>query len=101
VLRRVGDALDLVASSNAAPMLRCRACGALLGPSLADGTAARVRCVPLAAAGPWLARRWAGHSPNFVLREVICPGCGRLLDVQERRRPPGEEETTGCASGCG
>jgi N-methylhydantoinase B len=83
--RRVGDALDLV-GSNHQTTLRCRRCGCTLGPTLADGTAARQQFQPLAAAGPWLARRWDGHSPNFDLREVICPGCGQMLDVQEHLR---------------
>lgn len=38
---------------------------------------------PLREAGPWLALRWGGHSPNFKLRQTACSNCGRLLDVTE------------------
>ncbi len=44
------------------------------------------RTVPLAAAGPQLAVRWNGDSPNFELEESICPRCGQMLDVRERRK---------------
>jgi N-methylhydantoinase B len=40
---------------------------------------------PLADAGPWLALRWDGHSPNFALAHTACPSCGALVDVEERR----------------
>src|SRR5680860_1135508 len=41
---------------------------------------------PLRAAGPWLAERWQGHSPNFFLALAVCPICGTLRDVTERLR---------------
>ncbi len=37
-------------------------------------------------AGPWLAKPWNGNSPNFVLKESICPSCGVLFDVVETPR---------------
>ena len=49
-------------------------------PSWFEGTAD----APLAHAGPWIAQRFGGYSPNFVLDEAVCPGCGTLLDVEER-----------------
>jgi hypothetical protein len=38
-------------------------------------------------AGPWLALRWQGRSPNFELVLSACPGCATLFDVEERRKP--------------
>ena len=40
---------------------------------------------PLAKAGPWIALRWGGDSPNFSLAEIACPGCGTLQSVSEQR----------------
>jgi DNA-directed RNA polymerase subunit RPC12/RpoP len=41
---------------------------------------------PLAKAGPWIALRWDGDSPNFLLREIACPDCGTLHAVSEVRK---------------
>lgn len=88
VLRRLGDALELVRLGSQ-QVWRCRCCGHMVGP---DWRAAKARvarrAVPLAAAGPWLAVRWQGHSPNFELEETLCPACGLLFDVSERRKEP-------------
>jgi hypothetical protein len=65
----------------------CAGCDRMLGP--ATGNPRRyclVRRRELAAAGPWLALRWGGRSPNFELVEFICPHCGVLVDALERRR---------------
>ncbi len=40
---------------------------------------------PLADAGPWLAMRWNGDSPDFRLLESACPACGVLFDILERQ----------------
>jgi len=40
----------------------------------------------LGEASPWIARRWNGKSPDFCLIEYVCPGCGYLIDVTQRRR---------------
>lgn len=40
----------------------------------------------LGEAGPWVSKRHGGVSPNFVLEHAVCPRCGALLDVRERRR---------------
>lgn len=40
----------------------------------------------LGTAGPWIARRWGGTSPDFHLIEYVCPGCGYLVDVTQRRK---------------
>ena len=45
---------------------------------------AAVRHSPLRKAGPWLAERWGGNSPNFLLVEYLCPSCGVVFDVLER-----------------
>jgi N-methylhydantoinase B len=58
----------------------CRRCErALTGPK---GSVVR-RLSPLSAAGPWLALRWQGDSPNFKLEAVSCPSCGVQLAVRE------------------
>lgn len=84
-VRSAGAGVDLV-RENGREVLACRACGTLLGVSLDDADAHVLRRTrPLAAAGPWLAERWQGHSPNFYLLETLCPSCGLLLDVREMR----------------
>ena len=66
-------------------MIRCRRCGTVLSAAGQDPRAGAIRRTePLAQAGPWLAERFGGYSPNFVLDEAICPGCGVLFDVEER-----------------
>ena len=40
----------------------------------------------LTAAGPWVARRWGGVSPDFHLVEYLCPGCGYCIDRTQRRK---------------
>lgn len=40
----------------------------------------------LGEASPWIARRWHGRSPDFHLVEYVCPGCGYLIDVTQRRK---------------
>jgi N-methylhydantoinase B len=84
LIHPVGAHLDLVALDGQR-LLRCRGCGSLLGPSLRDPSARVTRhLTDLRAAGPWLAVRWMGQSPNFELEETLCPSCGTLLDVRER-----------------
>lgn len=39
---------------------------------------------PLKEANPYVAMRWGGESQRFELREYVCPGCGRLLFVDQR-----------------
>ncbi len=62
--------------------LACRRCETIL-----TGASGRVveATAPLAKAGPWIALRWGGDSPNFALAEIACPGCGTLLSVSEVR----------------
>ena len=45
---------------------------------------------PLAEAGPWVARRWAGDSPSFELWKYFCPHCAQLLAVEQHQR--GEDQ---------
>jgi hypothetical protein len=72
-------------------MAYCARCGGALGSAAGNP---RRHCLArrreLAAAGPWLAVRWEGRSPNFELLELICPHCGALVDVLERRRGAGD-----------
>ncbi|TFB75011.1 hydantoinase B/oxoprolinase family protein [Cryobacterium glaciale] len=42
---------------------------------------------PLSAAGPWLAERWQGNSPNFKLLHTSCTACGSEWDVCEVAAP--------------
>lgn len=85
--QRLGEALESV-RRNGRRLARCRSCGHVLGETEGEGAAgALAREVPLAEAGPWLALRWNGKSPDFVLRQLLCPGCGILFDVSERRAP--------------
>ena len=72
---------------RAAGVVHCAACDGVLGPAVDNPRqSCLVRRRELAAAGPWLAMRWGGQSPNFELVEFICRHCGRLVDVLERRR---------------
>jgi N-methylhydantoinase B len=84
--RRIGEYLEVVAAAETGvAVTRCRRCGTVLAPAGADPrTGAIRRTESLAHAGPWLAERFGGDSPNFVLDEAICPGCGVLFDVEER-----------------
>jgi len=85
---RIGPTL-VVERSGAGTALRCGKCGHALGVRT-DGTLdlreATVSEAPLREAGPWLAMRYEGESPNFCLSKRSCPGCGTLLDVVEQYR---------------
>ncbi|MBI3016293.1 MAG: hydantoinase B/oxoprolinase family protein, partial [Candidatus Tectomicrobia bacterium] len=80
---RIGEYLVRV-RKNGDESLHCAKCGEHLGKNEAewDGKVL-VREVPLGTAGPWISLRYGGQSPNFSLRETLCPGCGTLLDVRE------------------
>jgi N-methylhydantoinase B len=84
----IGEYLEVAAApGTATAVIRCRRCGTVLAEAGEDPRAGAVRRQePLAAAGPWLAERFGGDSPNFVLDEALCPGCGTLFDVAERLR---------------
>ncbi len=80
----IGEYLE-VARGAGGFVIRCRRCATVLaaaGQDPRDGAIRRTE--PLAHAGPWLAERFGGYSPNFVLDEAICPGCGVLFDIEER-----------------
>jgi N-methylhydantoinase B len=84
----IGEYLEVAAApETATAVIRCRRCGTVLAEEGEDPrTGAIRRHQPLAEAGPWLAQRFSGDSPNFVLDEAVCPGCGTLFDVTERLR---------------
>ncbi len=63
--------------------LACRRCATALTGEAGHVVAATAK---LAKAGPWIALRWGGDSPNFELREIACPGCFTLLSVDEVRK---------------
>ena len=87
--RRVGENLNLVADDDGGT-LHCRRCGAsLTGP---EGGVVEHHA-PLGRAGPWLALRMQGESPNFRLEEISCPSCATLLSVREVRTPHVLDET--------
>ena len=71
---RIGENLTFAPGDE----LRCR-CGHVLSEASAVSQA------PLATAGPWIALRWNGESPNFTLEETACPACGTLHAVREAR----------------
>jgi N-methylhydantoinase B len=75
---RVGENVELAAGGSGA--LRCRRCGEML-----SGAHGRIAAAyrPLKAAGPWMALRYDGDAPNFVLEEISCPSCATLLSVRE------------------
>ncbi|MQA84467.1 MAG: hypothetical protein GEV03_07555 [Streptosporangiales bacterium] len=73
------------AESDGVAVLRCGNCGHVLCGGDEDPRDHGLRRrTDLADAGPWLAVKWDGRSPNFELVESICPGCGVLFDVDER-----------------
>ena len=77
---RIGENVELAPDGSDA---RCRRCGEAL-----SGTNGRVALTARAlnAAGPWMALRHGGDSPNFVLEEISCPACATLLCVREVRQ---------------
>ncbi|MEU9343825.1 hydantoinase B/oxoprolinase family protein [Streptomyces sp. NPDC048278] len=82
----VADVVEVVAVAGAGSVLRCTLCHTRLGArtdSYAAG--AQVREVDWAAAGPY----GGGFHPDYVLRELSCPGCGTALsyEVQHRDDP--------------
>jgi N-methylhydantoinase B len=88
--RRVGPSL-LFRHAGDGETVMCARCGETLGsrrPGHSELEQAVTEEGPLSEAGPWLALRFGGDSPNFVLSKRSCPTCGTLLDVSERRRLP-------------
>jgi N-methylhydantoinase B len=88
--RPVGPYLEFMPSDDGEIVI-CGRCGTTVGSRRTDAKdgelgATRVEQRPLKEAGPWLALRYGGDSPNFILEKRSCPGCGTLLDVSERRR---------------
>lgn len=78
---RVGENVEL--TPGGAGVLRCRRCGETLsGPKGRVAVSLR----PLREAGPWMALRYGGDGPNFLLEEVACAGCATLVSVREVRR---------------
>jgi N-methylhydantoinase B len=73
--RQIGE--NLILSADGALNCRC-------GQTVSDG--AITASAPLSKAGPWVAMRWNGDSPNFELEETACPGCGVLHAVREVRK---------------
>jgi hypothetical protein len=82
---RVGENVELAPGGS--DTLRCRRCGEILNG--AQGHAAIAQRA-LRAAGPWMALRYGGDGPNFVLEEVSCASCATLMSVREVRRNGGE-----------
>jgi len=63
----------------------CSRCDTAIAPA---GSNPKLGCLlieaPLKVANPYVAMRWAGESQRFQFKEYVCPGCGRLLFVDER-----------------
>ena len=88
VVRQVGEHLEEV-RTNGSQVVRCRLCHVVLCSADEDPRQFALRRErPLAEAGPWLALPWQGESPRFILVESICPSCGVLFDVEEKRKEP-------------
>jgi N-methylhydantoinase B len=86
VLRRVGEYLELVEISKER-VIRCLRCKHVYCSEKENPKDyALIREQALGEAGPWVCRRWDGNSPNFLLLEHICPGCGVLFDTVESLR---------------
>ena len=84
----IGGHLECVVD-DAGQTLRCGRCG----NDLSGGKGGAIlRHRKLGEAGPLRALRWGGDSPNFVLEEVICPGCATLHEVREIRIVSGKEK---------
>jgi N-methylhydantoinase B len=74
----IGENLGIAPGSTGA--IICRRCEHVLtGP---QGSVLK-QLWPLSKAGPWLALRWQGDSPNFKLEAVSCPSCGVQMAVRE------------------
>jgi N-methylhydantoinase B len=86
---RIGEYLERI-SLNGRRLLRCRSCHCICSETgESEGERILIQRAPLSEAGPWLALRWQGNSPDFVLLKSICPGCGILFDVSETRTQRG------------
>jgi N-methylhydantoinase B len=88
--QRIGENISL----DAQGVLHCCRCGTALSGS--QGCVALTQR-PLKAAGPWMALRYRGDGPNFVLEEISCPSCATLLSVREVRRDGGTKTSGGKA----
>ena len=84
---RVGEHLESRVDGDG-QTLRCARCGHDLTGGNGSAILRRRR---LGEAGPLRALRWGGDSPNFVLEEIICPGCATLHEVREIRIGAGKE----------
>lgn len=79
----VGDAVSLVTEDGSAAW-HCRRCGTELGPADEDfRRLGSIRELPIDSYSRWNRFGW---TDLFVLREISCPACGHLLDVQSRRK---------------
>ena len=78
----VSDGLAL-GTAGSEIRLHCRGCGHQI---TGTGGSALKRIAALSHAGLRLALRWGGDSPNFALKEIICPTCTRLVSVSEVKR---------------
>ncbi len=79
----LGDAVSLF-PDNGAPAWHCQRCHHRLGPATEDfRRQGHLREVPIDSYSRWNVFGWVDL---FILREVSCPNCGMLLDVQPRRK---------------
>ena len=67
-------------------LIHCSNCGAIISKA-ADNPKEYCLVIrsPFKKASPWIALRCGGDNPELILLEYICPNCGRLLFVDERR----------------
>jgi N-methylhydantoinase B len=94
VARKVGEYFDLVQVGEDR-VIRCNRCEYVYCPEGEDPkNNAAVRIQALGKAGPRVCARYNGDSPNFELVERTCPGCGVMVDVEERLKGSGPVGTT-------
>ena len=64
--------------------LYCAQCHTNLGSSAQDARLSLVtRVSELGDAGPWIAKRWQGRSPEVQLWQYFCPSCGSSIRVEQ------------------
>jgi N-methylhydantoinase B len=62
----------------------CGQCGANIGSAECDARAGlSAQISDLGEGGPWLARRWAGRSPEVKLWQYFCFSCGGSISIEQ------------------
>lgn len=83
----IGQTMRLGGSLNVSEgLIRCRNCNGIISRA-SDNP--KEFCVliqsPFKKVSPWIALRLGGDNPELALLEYVCPKCGKLLFVDQRR----------------